>query len=57
MTMQMTNEDIAILERMCNMLSKEARARLTPLREIEKHRLLEATTIVCKIDWEITRFH
>ena len=55
--MQMTNEDITILEGMCNMLSKEARARLTPLREIEKHRLLEATTIVCKIDWEITRFH
>ena len=41
MNMQITNEDMTILEKMRNVLSKETRERLPPLRGIEKHRLLE----------------
>ena len=40
---QITNEDMNILEKMCNVLSKETRERLPLLRGIEKHRLLEVT--------------
>ena len=40
--MQITKEDMNILEKMCNVLSKETRERLPLLRGIEKHRLLEA---------------
>ena len=43
MNMQMMNEDMTILEKMHNVLSKETRERLPPLRGIEKHRLSEAT--------------
>ena len=43
MNMQITNKDMTILEKMFNVLSKETRERLPPLRGIEKHRLLEAT--------------
>ena len=43
MNIQITNEDMIILEKMRNVLSKETRERLPPLRGIEKHRLLEAT--------------
>ena len=43
MNMQITNEDMIILEKMRNVLPKETRERLPPLRGIEKHRLLEAT--------------
>ena len=39
MNMQMMNEDMTILEKMHNVLSKERRERLPPLRGIEKHRL------------------
>ena len=41
--MQITDEDMTILQKMRNLLSKETRERLPPLRRIEKHRLLEAT--------------
>ena len=41
--MQITNEDMTILEKVHNVLSKETRERLPPLKGIEKHRLLEAT--------------
>ena len=41
--MQITNEDMTILEKMRNVLSKETRERLPPLREIEKHSLFGAT--------------
>ena len=51
MNMQIMNEDMTILEKMCNVLSKETRERLPPLRGIEKHRLLEATR---KVD-EVTK--
>ena len=40
--MQITNEDMTILEKMRNVLSKETREILPPLRRIEKHGLLEA---------------
>ena len=40
MNMQITIEDMTILEKMRNVLSKETRERLPPLRGIEKHRLL-----------------
>ena len=49
MNMQMTNEDMTILEKMRNVLSKETRERLSPLRGIEKHRLLEATRKVDEV--------
>ena len=39
MNMQITNEDITILEKMRNVLSKETRERLPPLKRIKKHRL------------------
>ena len=38
MNMLNTNEDMTILEKMRNVLSKKTRARLPPLRGIEKHR-------------------
>ena len=47
--MQITNEDMTILEKMRNVLSKETRERLLPLRGIEKHRLLEATRKVDEV--------
>ena len=47
--MQITNEDMTILEKMRNMLSKETRERLQTLRRIEKHRLLEATRKVDEV--------
>ena len=43
MNMKIMNEDMTILEKLCNVLLKETRERLPPLRGIEKHRLLEAT--------------
>ena len=43
LNMQITNEDMTILEKTHNGLSKELQERLPTLREIEKHRLLEAT--------------
>ena len=43
MNMQIMNKDMTILEKMCNVLLKETRERLPPLRGIEKLRLLEAT--------------
>ena len=49
MNMQIMNEDMNILEKMHNVLSKEARERLAPLRGIEKHRLLEATRKVDEV--------
>ena len=38
MNMQNTNEDMTILEKMRNVLSKKTRARLPPLRGIEEHK-------------------
>ena len=38
MNMLNTNEDMTILEKMRNVLSKKTRARLPPQRGIEKHR-------------------
>ena len=49
MNMQITNEDMAILEKMRNVLSKETRERLSPLRVIKKNRLLEATRKVDEV--------
>ena len=49
MNMQITDEDITILKKMRNVLSKETRERLPPLRGIEKHRLLEATRKVDEV--------
>ena len=49
MNMQITNEDMTILEKMHNVLSKETIERLPPLRGIEKHRLLEATRKVDEV--------
>ena len=49
MNMQIMNEDMTMLEKMCNVLLKETRERLPPLRGIEKHRLLEATRKVDKV--------
>ena len=49
MNMQITNEDMTILEKMRNVLLKETRERLPPLRGIEKHRLLEATRKVDEV--------
>ena len=43
MNMKITNEDMSILEKMRNVLSKETRERLPPRRGIKMHRLLEAT--------------
>ena len=41
--MQIVNEDMNIFEKMRNVLSKETREKLPPLRGIEEHILLEAT--------------
>ena len=55
MNMQITKEDMAKLEKMRNVLSKETRERLPPLEKlpplsgIEKHRLLEATRKVDEV--------
>ena len=49
MNMQITNEDMTILEKMHNVVSKETRERLPLLRGIEKHRLLEATRKVDEV--------
>ena len=49
MNMQITNKDMTILEKMCNVLWKETRERLPSLRGIEKHRLLEATRKVDEV--------
>ena len=43
MNVQITNEGMTILKKMRNGLSKKTRERLLPLREIEKHRFLQAT--------------
>ena len=43
------NEDMTILEKIRNVLSKETRERLSPLRGIEKHRSLEATRKVNEV--------
>ena len=42
MNMQIANEDMTILEKEHNVVSKETRERLPPLTGIEKHRLLDA---------------
>ena len=47
--MQITNEDMTILEKMCNVLLKETRERLPPLRGIEEHKLSEATRKVVEV--------
>ena len=49
MNMQIANQDMAIIEKMRNGLSKETRERLPLLRGIEKHRLLEATRKVDEV--------
>ena len=49
MNMQITNEDMTILEKMHNVLSKENGERLPPLTGTEKHRLLEATRKVDEV--------
>ena len=49
MNMQITEEDMTILEEMHNVLSKETRERLPMLRGIEKHRLFEATRKVDEV--------
>ena len=59
MDMQITNAGMAILEKMRNVLSKAARERLPPLREIQKHRLFVSTRkadeIMNKIKLEISQ--
>ena len=47
--MQITNEDMTILEKMCNMLLKETRESLPPLRGTEMHGLLEVTRKVDEV--------
>ena len=47
--MQITNEYMTILEKMHDVLLKETRERLPPMRGIEKHRLLEATRKVVEV--------
>ena len=49
MNMQITNEEMTILEKICNVLLKETRERLPPLRGIEEHKLLEATRKVVEV--------
>ena len=49
MSMQIMNEEMTILEKMCNVLLKEARERLPPLKGIEKHKLSEATRKVDEV--------
>ena len=41
MNMQLTNKDMAILEKMHNVLLKETRERLPLLRGIEKHNYMK----------------
>ena len=48
MNMQITNDDMTILKKLHNVLSKETE-RLPPLSGIEKHRLLEATRKVDEV--------
>ena len=43
------DEDMTILEKICNKLLKKTRERLSPMRGIEKHRLLEATRKVDEV--------
>ena len=47
--MQITNEDMNVIEKMRNLLLKETRERLPSLKGIGKHRLLEATRKVRNI--------
>ena len=49
MNMQITNNNMTILKKLHNMLSKETRERLPPLSGIEKYRLLEATRKVDEV--------
>ena len=49
MIVQIAKEDMTILEKMRNVLSKETRERLPPLRRIEKQRLLGATRKVDEV--------
>ena len=49
MIVQIAKEDMTILEKMRNVLSKETRERLPPLRGIEKQRLLGATRKVDEV--------
>ena len=49
MNVQITEEDLTILQEMHNVLSKETRERLPPLSGIEKHRLSEATRKVDEV--------
>ena len=49
MNMQITSEDMTILEKMCNVLSKEAKETVPLLRGVEKDRLLEATEKVDEV--------
>ena len=49
MNMQIKNKDMGILEKMRDVLLKETRERLPPLRQMEKHRLLEATRKVDEV--------
>ena len=43
MNIQIKNENMTIIEKMHNVLSRKTRERLSPMRGIEKHRLLETT--------------
>ena len=47
--MQITNEDLTILKKICNVLWKETIERLPPPRRIEKHRLSETTRKVVEV--------
>ena len=49
MNMQITDDDMTILKKLHNVLSKETRERLPPLSGTEKHRLLEATRKVDEV--------
>ena len=49
MNIQIKNEDMTIIEKMRNVLSKKTRERLPPMKGIEKHRLLEATRKVDEV--------
>ena len=49
MKIQIINEDMTIPEKMHNVLLKETRERLPPLRRIQKHRLFEATRKVDEV--------
>ena len=47
--MQITNEDMTILKKICNVIWKETIERLPPLRRIEKHRLSETIRKVVEV--------